>query len=128
MSNKHCLVVDDSDVVRRVTKHMLGALRFDASDAVSGYDALECCRKSMPDAILLDSSMPALSGPTQTSLECLQSLRRMPGGKAPIVLYCTAENDPAEFARAIQAGATDVLVKPFDREALRQKLIAVGLL
>ena len=123
MNTKHCLIVDDSDVIRRITKHMLNALRLDSSEAVNGHDALVLCRKAMPDAILLDWSMPVLGG-----LDTLQSLRRLPGGTAPVVFYCMTENDATETARALAAGATDILLKPYDREALRQKLINAGLL
>ena len=123
MPNKHCLVVDDSDAIRRVTKSMLTALGLHASDAVNGEDALERCRQAMPDAIVLDWIMPVLSGP-----ECLQSLRRLPGGKQPAIIYCTTVNDPAEIARALEAGADDVLVKPYDRDALRQKLASLGVI
>ena len=123
MARKHCLIVDDSDVIRRVTKHMLGALQFETSEAMNGHEAVECCRKAMPHAIMLDWAMPVLSG-----IESLQSLRRLPGGDAAVIIYCTTENDPAEFARARRAGADDVIVKPYNREMLREKLMAAGLM
>ena len=123
MSNTHCLIVDDSDVVRRVTRHMLGAIGIDASEAVNGLDALDRCSKAMPDVILLDWIMPVQGG-----LECLQALRRLPGGDSAAVIYCTSENDPVEFARALAAGATDILVKPFSREMLRLKLASAGVI
>ena len=123
MPNKHCLIVDDSDVIRRVTNQMLTALGLQATEAVNGEDALERCRQTMPDAIVLDWIMPVLSG-----LDCLQLLRRMPGGRRPAIIYCTTVNDPAEVARALAAGADDVIVKPYDREALRQKLVGLGVI
>lgn len=123
MSKKRCLIVDDSEVIRRISTRMLDALHLEAAEAASGYSALEYCSKAMPDAILLDWCMPELSG-----IDCLHMLRRLPGGTTPIVLYCTTQNDPAETVRARRAGANDILVKPYDRETLRQKLIAVGLI
>ena len=123
MTVKHCLVVDDSDIVRKVERPMLAVLQFRTSEAADVDAALMQCGLAMPDAILLNWRMPNVSG-----IECLQRLRRMAGGKAPIVLYCLTENDAAEIARALEAGADEVLIKPFDRAALRQKLVAVGLL
>lgn len=123
MAKKHVLIVDDSDVIRRVTRSMLWALQFDASEVESGHAAIARCGETMPDVILLDWCMPALSG-----LESLRSLRRLPGGAAPVVIYCTTENDADDFERARQAGANGVIVKPFDREALRCKLVEVGLI
>jgi two-component system, chemotaxis family, chemotaxis protein CheY len=123
MTVKNCLIVDDSDVIRRVLTRMLGALQFHITEAANGLEAVQCCRNSMPDLILLDWSMPDVSG-----IETLQSLRRLPGGETPIVLYCTTENDPADITRARSAGAFDVLLKPFDRQAVRTKLELAGLL
>ena len=122
-AQKHCLIVDDSDVIRRVLKHMLAALRIEATEAVDGQDAIERCRDRMPDAILLDWSMPNLSG-----LDFLAFLRRQPGGDKPVVLYCPTESDPADIARALSAGADDILVKPFDRQDLQQKLVSAGVI
>jgi two-component system, chemotaxis family, chemotaxis protein CheY len=123
MPQKHCLIVDDNDVIRRVLVHMLGALQFHTTEAINGFDAINRCRASMPDVILLDWSMPDGSG-----IEALQSLRRLPGGKDPVVLYCITENDPDDIARARAAGAFDVLLKPFNRQAVREKLELAGLL
>ena len=50
---KHCLVVDDSAVIRKVAKRILEELRFTASEAENGRDALDQCRMSMPDVGLL---------------------------------------------------------------------------
>ena len=59
---KHCLVVDDSAVIRKVAKRILEELRFTASEAENGREALDQCRVSMPDAVLLDWNMPVMDG------------------------------------------------------------------
>jgi two-component system, chemotaxis family, chemotaxis protein CheY len=123
MSQKHCLIVDDNDVIRRILVQMLSALQFHTTEASNVFDALNRCRASMPELILLDWSMPDGSG-----IDALQSLRRLPGGKEPVVLYCTTENDPGDIARARAAGAFDILLKPFNRQAVREKLELAGLL
>lgn len=122
-TRKHCLVVDDSDVIRRVTCHLLASLGFNSSEAADGRDALAICRRIMPDAIIVDRSMPGLGG-----LEFLGRLRGEPDGDKPVVVFCTTENDPDEIARAIAIGADGFLLKPFDLETLRQKLISVDLI
>ena len=123
MAKPLCLIVDDSDVVRRVLKHILDKLRLDVSEAADGASALNQCRLAMPDAVLLDWSMPGA-----TAIETLQSLRRLPGGHGPVVIYCPTEYDPDDVARARAAGANDVLVKPFTRVELQKSLMAAGLL
>ena len=46
---KHCLVVDDSAVIRKVARRILEELRFSATEAENGREALDQCRESMPD-------------------------------------------------------------------------------
>ena len=45
-----------------------------------------------------------------------------------MVIYCATENNSSEIARALSAGADDYVMKPFDRESLRAKLAASGVL
>jgi two-component system chemotaxis response regulator CheY len=119
---KTCLVVDDSEVVRKVARHIFENLQFETSEAECGEDALELCAKAMPDAILLDCHIPAM--PTAAFLS---SLRALANGDKPVVIYCATENDPTGIARVLSAGADDYVLKPFDRESLRTKLAATGL-
>ncbi len=120
---KTCLVVDDSEVVRKVARRIFENLMFDASEAPSGQEALEMCAAAMPDAILLDCHMPPMA-----TVEFLATLRGLPSGDKAVVIYCATENNPSEIARALSAGADDYVLKPFDRESLRTKLAASGLL
>jgi two-component system chemotaxis response regulator CheY len=123
MPFKHCLIVDDSEVIRRVAKHMLTGLGLEVGEAANGEEALELCRKWMPDAIVLDWIMPDRGG-----LDCLQALRRLPGGATSKVIYCTSENNPSEFRRALLAGANGIIVKPYDRVTLRNVLAGAGVI
>lgn len=120
---KTCLIVDDSEVVRKVARHIFEFLKFEALEAGSGEDALDKCAAAMPDAILLDSYIP-----TMPTMAFLSALRGQSNGKKPVVIYCTTENDATEIARALTAGADDYILKPFDRESLGQKLAATGLI
>ena len=56
-----CLVVDDSRVVRKVARRILEAHGFIISEAGDGKEALEACRASMPDCVLLDWNMPVIA-------------------------------------------------------------------
>lgn len=121
---KTCLVVDDSNVVRKVARRILENLKLEISEAESGRDALEQMQQAMPDAILFDFHMPGMG-----TVEFLTSLRTMTiNAKRPIVIYCTTENDTADITRMLTAGADDYVIKPFDRESLRSKLANVGLI
>ena len=117
-----CLVVDPSNVVRKVARRIFEAMQFEADEAETGQEAIEKCQAAMPDAILLDGHLPSMG-----NVEFLSSLRTLPDGRKPIVIYCTTENDPTTIARALTAGADEYVLKPFDRESMRVKLAAAGL-
>jgi two-component system chemotaxis response regulator CheY len=119
---KSCLVVDDSRVIRTVARRILEELEFGVREAADGQEALEACRDVMPDAILLDWNMPVMNG-----LEFLRQLRREKEGQGPIVVFCTTENDLKHITEAMQAGANEYIMKPFDREILESKFSEVGL-
>ncbi|GLK77236.1 response regulator [Methylopila jiangsuensis] len=120
---KHCLVVDDSSVIRKVARRILEGLDMKISEAENGQTALTLCQQAMPDGILLDWNMPVMDG-----YEFLNKLRSLPGGDAPKVVFCTTENDVSHIARAMRAGADEYVMKPFDREIITSKFAEVGLL
>lgn len=116
-----CLIVDDSRVIRKVSRHILETLGFDVDEAVNGQDGLEHCKTAMPDVVLLDWNMPVMTG-----IEFITQLRKDPGGDKPKVVFCTTENDVAHIREAIDAGADEYVMKPFDHETLQIKLQLVG--
>lgn len=120
---KSCLVVDDSKVIRMVARRILEDLRFDVSEAVDGKDALDACTNVMPDVILLDWNMPVMSG-----IEFLRALRQTNGGDEPVVVFCTTENDLDHIRTAMEAGANEYIMKPFDSDILQAKFSQVGVL
>jgi two-component system chemotaxis response regulator CheY len=77
----------------------------------------------MPDAILLDATMPAMSG-----ADFLRALRREPNGTKPVVVLCLTECDLQQITEAVQAGANEWLLKPFDRTMVQQSFSEAGVL
>jgi two-component system chemotaxis response regulator CheY len=117
-----CLVVDDSRVVRKVARRILEAHGFDVVEAEDGQKALDACRGDMPDCVLLDWNMPVMDGIT-----FLRNLREEFGPDDPIVVFCTTENDMSHIEMAIETGAQEYIMKPFDDEILVGELSQVGL-
>ncbi|MFA6115657.1 MAG: response regulator [Sphingomonas sp.] len=119
---KTCLVVDDSKVIRKVARHILETLNFQVSEAGDGREALDSCLASTPDVVLLDWNMPVMSG-----MDFLRALRDSALPHRPKVVFCTTENGMAHIRAAIEAGADEYVMKPFDRETLESKLQIVGM-
>ena len=119
---KTCLIVDDSRVIRKVSRHIVETLGMSAEEAENGRTALDHCRASMPDVILLDWNMPVMSG-----IEFICELRRHAGGDKPKVVFCTTEYDPGHIREAIAAGADEYVMKPFDQETLQLKFELIGM-
>jgi two-component system chemotaxis response regulator CheY len=123
MAMKSCLIVDDSKVIRKVARHILETLHFQVSEAADGDEALTMCANDNPDVILLDWNMPVMSG-----MEFLRAYRASSIPDAAKVIFCTTENGIAHIQAAIDAGADEYVMKPFDRETLENKLQIVGCL
>ena len=120
---KLCLVVDDSRVVRKVARRILEDLGFAVAEAGDGVEALAWVRSAMPDAVLLDWNMPVMNG-----LEFLRHLRKEPGGGDPRVVFCSVENDLDRIREALDEGADEYIMKPFDGDIVASKLALAGLL
>jgi two-component system, chemotaxis family, chemotaxis protein CheY len=122
-AERRCLIVDDSRVVRKVARRILEAHGFNVEEAENGAQALDVCRRGLPGCILLDWNMPVMNG-----IEFLQALRAEFGESRPPVVFCTTENDFASIAAAIEHGAQEYIMKPFDEEILVGKFAQVGFL
>jgi two-component system chemotaxis response regulator CheY len=120
---KTCLVVDDSSIVRKIARRILEELQFNVVEAEDGVDALVHCKRVMPEAILLDWNMPVIDG-----YQFLGHLRRMPGGDIPNVVFCTTETSIDHISRAIDGGANEYIMKPFDKGIVSAKFAEVGLI
>lgn len=120
---KSCLVVDDSKVIRKVARHILESMNFSVDEAGDGEAALTHCRANRPDVILLDWNMPVMNG-----MEFLHAFNTMDFGndERPRVVFCTTENSIDHIRAAIEAGADEYVMKPFDRETLEGKLQLIG--
>ena len=118
---KTCLIVDDSKVIRKVARHILETLEFQVEEAATAAKRSTAAIASMPDVVLLDWNMPVMSG-----MEFLKLLRQRGHEDQPKVVFCTTENDMAHIRAALEAGADEYVMKPFDRETLHIKLQLVG--
>jgi DNA-binding NtrC family response regulator len=114
------LIVDDDESSREYLELLLRELGYSTQVAAGGLAALEKLGKETPpDVVLLDVMMPAPDG-----METLKRYRGA-GGKAPVVM-CSALDEADIVVRAMRAGATDYVTKPFNVEELREILERVA--
>jgi two-component system chemotaxis response regulator CheY len=110
------LVADDSGTMRKIISRSLNAVGVtDIVEAADGAEAIVKFAEEEVQLVMLDWNMPE-----KTGLEVLQSIRDQ-GSSVPVMMV-TTEADKASVLAAIQAGATDYLVKPFSSDQLREKL------
>jgi two-component system chemotaxis response regulator CheY len=115
-------VVDDSRMIRKVSRRILEELRYEVAEAENGREALAWCKAAMakggmPGLILLDWNMPVMSG-----IEFVAELRKLKGGKAPKVVFCTTNSDAPAIEAALRGGADGYVLKPFTAESLQAQL------
>jgi two-component system chemotaxis response regulator CheY len=116
------LIVDDSRFVRGYLRGLLEEKGIECEEAANGQAGMERLNAGPPfDLALVDWNMPVMNG-----LEMLQQLRAQ--GLAGVkVLMVTTEAENDFIVRALDAGADEYLMKPFDEEALSEKLAMLGL-
>jgi len=116
------LVVDDSRAMRRILARYLQELGFEVVEAGSGIEALVLApRIEGLRLLLLDWNMPEMDGRT-----LLQRLREDPEFADLPIMMVTTESEMEQVEVALQAGASEYLMKPFDRQALLEKLLLLG--
>ncbi len=113
---KRCMFVDDSSVIRKVAKRILGGPDMLVIEADNGLDAIAMCQADMPDIVVIDSALPDL--PTA---EVIQRIRAIPSAVLPHIAICLTEMDVAAIMRAKRAGAQSFILKPFNRAQLLER-------
>src|SRR6201986_5203509 len=118
MAEAALLLVDDDAPILRMLARTLEAEGYAVESAADGGAALAAVERNVPDAIVLDVSMPGLDG-----LSVTRRLRAK-GLRVPILLL-TARDAVHERVAGLDAGADDYLVKPFDVDELSARVRAM---
>jgi len=116
---KRCLVVDESREWRGRAKGYLASHGFYIVQTESEDAAYAHCVSKMPDVVLIG---------TRCATAFIRRLRKHSAGADPIVIMCPEADDVSSVGDAIWHGATDYLVKPYNREIFDAKLRQTGIL
>ena len=111
------LVVDDSSTIRRILTSALNTAGYtDVDTAADGKEALDKCTADPSiGCVLSDWNMPVMNG-----YDFLVAFRAM-NTTTPFIMV-TTESEKASIVKAVQAGATNYVVKPFTPEILLEKI------
>ncbi|TAK73686.1 MAG: hybrid sensor histidine kinase/response regulator [Gammaproteobacteria bacterium] len=113
----HVLIVDDSRALRAPLRHVLETIGFVVEEAESGEAALEFLCTTIPDAILLDVTMPGMGG-----FAACKKIRAAETTKYLPVLIITSLGDLESINKAYQAGATDFITKPINWDLIGYRI------
>lgn len=107
---KNILVCDDAAFMRMMIKDILTKNGYNiAGEAENGQKAVEKYNETKPDLVLMDITMPEMDG-----IQALKKIKEMDPGAS--VIMCSAMGQQAMVIEAIQSGAKDFIVKPFQAE------------
>lgn len=113
------LIIDDDEMHREVLADYLQRAGLQAESAADGIQGIGMARQNPPDLILLDLQMPKLDG-----FAVLRRLQEDPALQGVPVLFLTSHDRPNLKVRALEGGAEDYIVKPFDRAELMARVHA----
>ena len=116
---KTVLVVDDSRIMRNIVKNVFADLKIPCEylEAENGKKAFHLLETNKVNLVFLDWNMPEMDG-----MEFLLKVRAMPDYQNLPIFMVTSEAAKYSVAEAIQAGATDYIVKPINEKAFRSSI------
>jgi len=116
------LVIDDSRAMRSILKKILKELDFESDEAGDGREGLVKLRAMVkPELILVDWNMPEMNG-----YDFVLAVRADPAYDDVKLVMVTTESEVKQVTRALDAGANEYVMKPFNSDILKDKLGLVG--
>ena len=117
------MVIDDSRAMRLILGGTLKQLGYEVSEAGNGQEGLDQIReKGKPDVVMVDWNMPVMGG-----FDFVKAVRADAALAGLPLVMVTTETEMDQVAAALEAGVNEYVMKPFTREALREKLAILGL-
>ena len=119
--NMPILIVDDYKTMLRIIRNLLNQLNFgNVEEAADGKSALEKMRSKPPDLVISDWNMEPMTG-----IQLLREVRADATLKDTPFIMITAESKTENVVAAKEAGVSNYIVKPFNAETLKSKMVSV---
>ncbi|MCP4415934.1 MAG: response regulator [Chloroflexi bacterium] len=117
MSNGRILIVEDDFDISNMLRIFFTGQGYHVDVAVRGLDALELCRKKLPDLIVLDIMLPDIDG-----YEVCRKLRTTTRTSHIPIIFLTQKDGRKDRIAGLELGADDFITKPFDIEELKLRV------
>lgn len=122
MIKKKVLLVEDSLTVRKIISYSLIRLGLNVIEANDGVEAIEKIYSEKPDLVLLDITIPKISGyDVCTKIKSDPKIQDIP------VIFCTSKNDEKDYYEAIKYGIDGYLSKPFHHSEILAMMTELGI-
>lgn len=112
-----CIIADDSKIMRMLLSKIMENFGYTIQEAEDGEDLLEQCALTMPDLVISDWNLPLIEG-----VDVLLKIRSDKKVKQPVFIFCSYIKDIQIIEQAINAGADDFIMRPFDEDIIVSKL------
>lgn len=114
------LLVDDAAFMRMILKNILTTHNISVvGEATNGKEAVEMYSALKPDMVTMDITMPEMDG-----IQALKKIKEL--DPAATIIMCSAMGQQAMVVEAIQAGAKDFIVKPFQEDRVLEAINKAG--
>lgn len=117
MAQKHILLVDDDELLRRSLAFGLQRASYRVSTAATAEDGLALAHHDAPDLVLLDIGLPGMDG--------LDALRQFRENQGLLVMFLTGRRREMDQVLGLELGADDYVTKPFDKDVLLARIKAL---
>lgn len=117
MFTKKILIIDDSDLMVKLTKDILGANGYDVVSASNGLEGIKMVASEKPSLVLLDIVMPGMNG-----FEVCKLLRKDESNNLTPIIMLTAQENEDDKLQGLELGADDYITKPFNPRELLSRV------
>ena len=118
-----CIIADDSKIMRMLLRKIMENFGFDIIETEDGEEVLEQCLQNKIDLIISDWNLPLMDG-----IDVLYKVRADRKIKQPNFVFCSYITDTAIIRQALDGGADDFIMRPFDEDIIAGKLEILDLL
>lgn len=118
-----CIIADDSKIIRSLLTKIMENFGFDVLEAEDGDEILELLIREAPQLIISDWTLPGIDG-----IDVLYKIREDRKIEQPKFLFCSSNSEINIMKQALDGGADDYIMRPFDEEIIGSKLAILGIL